>query len=94
MIAVRPLEQRTVAFSLGRPAESAQLTHALRQGGGRTCFIAEDEIMAMQLRLASTEGRTFTLFLASTLLGEALPPGLMLVAVGVAVTVALGRRLV
>jgi len=35
----------------------------------------------------------FTLFLASTLLGEALPPGLMLVAVGVAVTVALGRRL-
>lgn len=35
------------------------MTHALREGGGRTCFIAEDEIMAMQLRLASTEGVTW-----------------------------------
>ncbi|MFQ5578672.1 MAG: pyridoxal-phosphate dependent enzyme [Anaerolineae bacterium] len=56
LVAARPAQKETVAFSLGKPPEALQVTLALKQSNGQTCFVPEDEIIAMQLRLAQTEG--------------------------------------
>jgi threonine synthase len=56
LVAVRPEQADTAAFSLGRPPEALQVTLALQATQGYTCFIPEAEIMTMQLRLAQQEG--------------------------------------
>ena len=56
LVAVRPEEAQTVAFSLGKPLESKQVTLALQQTEGQTCYVPEADIIPMQLRLAQTEG--------------------------------------
>jgi threonine synthase len=56
LMAVRPAESATSAFSLGRPPESPQVQLVLEETRGQTVFIPETEIIAMQLMLAATEG--------------------------------------
>ncbi|RME49439.1 MAG: pyridoxal-phosphate dependent enzyme [Caldilineae bacterium] len=56
LVAARPAQKETVAFSLGRPPEALQVRRALRETGGQTCFVPEEEIIAMQVRLAKEEG--------------------------------------
>ncbi len=56
LVAVRPLHEKTVAISLGRPQESLQVRVALEESKGITCYIEEEDIILFKKELASKEG--------------------------------------